>query len=483
MFIMSIKNIIVLPCSLFICFMSALGQQEGYKRIVALKERYLLNPEYYKKHFPGYNFKSINPYELRALVSLEVRKRIKRGLQQDPLFLKADRLIILVTSTLLSQVSSADEAIVEWRKIPQLLGRSRADFTKIQQAILDVSDEKIKSFYALAEDCNNKIDVIAEGVKKRIVSNHSIHDKLQCDQTATRSIDLLKARNITMSIEDKHLDQIIKAYNENPDRPILEQLKNHKIFNIGNFDNSKGAFIVHDIYDHFWFMMKLEDEGIFSRYATLLFSLGNPHLCDIFSREGEIVATIATHFRWFHFAEEDYRPLLSMEDIKTILAHSRAQGDFTENQARAYALIESLDQNSMMYKALPFILSDMNIQMLKYITFNGYPKKLNDLYQSEGYFDPLDPECVAFVTECTYYLFAHYEHVKQVLFNVTMWIENYLVGIAKGEAKEDLTIDLKEAEFIDGSDKFTHLSTKKINWMRDHIGFEVVRYQVGDECA
>jgi hypothetical protein len=478
---MNIKKIInIVMCISFFLSNTTFGYADNYKRIVALKERYLPNPEYYKSYFSCYYSEEINPYELHALISLETREQIKKMLQKDELYLKADRLIIIVTSTLLAEVSSVEKALVEWRQIPQKLGRSLDQFTKIQRAILDAADEKIISFYNGAQDCKKTLsNTIAEVMKQRILTSHNYHDNHQCDQTATRSIDVLKMRNIKMSVESEYIDLIKKAYINNPDCPILEQLKNHQIFNIGNFDNSKGAFIVHDIYDHFWFAMKLEDSGLFGCYSNLLLWMGNPHLSDIFSREGELIATIASHFRWFHFAEKDYKPLFSIEDIITILEHSKANGTFSDNQERAYALIKAIKPESTLFKALPFVLSDMILQMLKYITINGYPKHLNELYQSQGYFDPLDPEHIAFVAEATNYLFAHYDQVIKVLLNVTMWIENYLVGVAQGIEQEDLVVDLEEAECLEDSTKFTRLSAKKIQWMKDNIGFEVVRYPVG----
>lgn len=453
----------------------------SHDKIVNLKECYLPNPAYYKNHFfYQYDSGEINPQELRALSTLETREQIKKKLQKDPLYLKADRLIIVVTSALLSEVSSEDEAIQEWREIPHKLGRSIDEFTTIQRNILDISDEKIKNFFELALTCkqsfNNKL---SETIKKRILVDHKYHDKHQCDQSATRSINALKNRNIKMWVEGDAIEHIKKAYAENPDCPILEQVKNHQIFNIGNFDNSKGAFIVHDIYDHFWFFMKLEDEGFFNNYSNLMLALGNPHTSDIFSREGELTATVASHFRWFHFAEDNYNPLFTLNDILTILEESQSKGLASDNQIRAYKLIKSMNQSSTMLKALPFILSDMSLQMLKYITINGYPKYLDALYQPQEYFDPFDPEHIAFVTEATDYLFKNYDQVVKVLLNMTMWIENYLVGVALGLEKDELAIDLDRAEKLNDPSFFSRLSSKKIQWMKDHIGFEVVRYPVG----
>ncbi len=477
------KNRLIIQCIIVLCVLVQTvpifcSENRDYSNLIALKEKYFPNPGYSNQSPTSSG--EVNAYELDVLMTLEIREQIKNRLLIDDLFLKADRLIVLVTSTLLSDASSEEQALDEWRNIPVTLGRTKQAFTGVQKAILDASDDKIKEFYSMALHCKaDLMGSLKEKMQAKMIISHRYHDNHERDQTPTRSIPFFRSQKLKMFIEDKDLALIQDVNNKNPNLPILEQLKNNQIFSIGNFNGSKGAFIVHDIYDHIWFIDQLQKAGIFQKYPNLLASLGNPHVTDVFCREGELIATVATHFRWFHFEDFDYQPLVNMNDLLCILDHSRKAGTFTENQQRAYEIIQFTSPDSAFYRALPFILSGLNIQMLKYITINGFVKILDDSYEPCGYFDGFEPEHVAFLTETADFLFKNYDHSIDVLLYNTMKIEDYLMKLALGKEREPFVFNLDEAEQCEKKSEFLELTEKKINWMKNNIGFEVVRYPVG----
>ena len=264
---------------------------------------------------------------------------------------------------------------------------------------------------------------------------------------------------------------------EDRDIPIIEKLKNLKVFQINDFSPSKGSLISHDIFDHLWFAAKLEEEGIFQRYHELYSRLGNPHLKDIFSREGELYASIAFDFRSFQIAEPNYRPFFSIESIKEVLENSIQDKTSSANQKKALELIVSADEKSLFLKGLCYIFSGMAIELIESNRKHGFIRVLDRQGNPYGYFNFFDPEHVAFIVEAVHYLFKNFERNRQILINTTLLIEDHMSAIATQDNPSQFSIGLEDIEIV-GEVSTVNISERKKEWIKRNLNFETRRYSI-----
>lgn len=82
-------------------------------------------------------------------------------------------------------------------------------------------------------------------------------------------------------------------YIKNTDIPLSSQFSDYRVVQINNFKGSKISHLVHDLFDHLCVFSYLRDLGFFAVYEEFWQRVGNPAKRDIFSRESELIASIA----------------------------------------------------------------------------------------------------------------------------------------------------------------------------------------------
>jgi hypothetical protein len=422
---------------------------------------------------------NINHYEFDAVKELEITDRIMQILRTHSIFKGCDRMFVLWISTILKNAKSEEQAINTWRNVGNKHGHLSTELTPFQIQIINLPAEDIKNLYKRAQESISQGEPeLTQELLVRVLKRHQWHDKHQTNAIPLRSLAIMKTRKINIKLLKDCIELVRKLDNEDQQTPIYELIKNFKVFHINDFYASKGSLITHDIFDHFWFASKLEEAGIFHRYRKFWRSLGSPQLYDIFSREGELFASIAFDFRAFQVVEKNnYVPLFKIEDIKKILQDSIANNASSSNQKKALELLMNANNDSIFVKGLAYIVSGMAIELLESNRKSGYIKTLDERLCPSGYFNFFDPEHIAFIVESVHFLFQHRDQHIQLLTNLALLIEKYLTEIAIKNDVSNLIIGLEDLEVLNNID-LSIIPQERIQWIKNNIGFEAMRYSI-----
>lgn len=417
---------------------------------------------------------NINHYEFDEIKRLELLDKVSQVLRNHSQFNKCDRMFMMWLCSILKNAKTEDEAVEEWYKVAKNNNKTIENLTSIQKQLIYLPKSDIKKFYKLAQDSIKNVEPeLTHELLVRVLKRHQWHDKHQTNAIPLRNLAIVKDRKINISLLKNCLSLVKKLHEEDTAVPIYERLKNLKVFHVNDFYASKGSLIVHDIFDHFWFGLKLEEAGIFHKYKNFFKTLGSPQLYDLFSREGELYASIAFDFRSFQQMEDNYSPLFNIDDIRNFLKEAS-----TQNQKKALEIINKSD-NPEFLKQLSYILSGMSIELMESNRKAGFIKTLDEKFRPTDYFNFFDPEHIAFVVEAVDVLFKQKDAHLQLLTNITLYIEKYLSDVAVSSDVTRLVIGLDELNKLAKEEAdFSSISLQRIEWIKKNKGFESIRYSI-----
>jgi hypothetical protein len=183
-------------------------------------------------------------------------------------------------------------------------------------------------------------------------------DRIQFAGKRDRGLDRMRKHGVVFGISKDHVSRIAEL-TKNPllaVRPILEFVKNERIFQVSGFMGSKASVVVHDVVDHLWTFDLLDKIGLLAKYREMFDAIGNPEKIDIFKREGEAVASISYGVRAFQGVAPGFRPLIGAKDIVRIVREMR--GRLSEIHTDALRIVNNLESDGTEWRSLGYTYSN-----------------------------------------------------------------------------------------------------------------------------
>lgn len=421
--------------------------------------------------------------EFEETKRLERKYRAGRVILDYPGTSRCDRMLLHWMAGVLMRSKDADAALLNWRSIPITRGRNREDFTPSQLGEVDINDQEVVDLYNQVQNSLSLPEQELEAeIAVRMVGSygHKWNDAYEQRQDPKRSLGLLRASGVRIHIPVEYEPLLKMDDGEDPARPIFDRVKNIRMVDIDGFDSSKISLMAHDVFDHYWLFAILEQNGILDRYREFLRSVGNPQSTDIFSREGELIASTAFDYRGFQVSEPGFVPLLNLDRIKRMLhrplRRSKMANVHSDNQVRAWDYLQSLDPESNEAKSLQFIVSGVAIEMMEQRRKVGFIKLLDSNFVPTEPLRLFNPEYVALIVEINRLLNDPVNRADQVILNISAMIEDYLIAKSRDGLKDDLVIKLDDMEsFIPEESR---VSADTLEWMKRNPGFTATRKDI-----
>lgn len=321
---------------------------------------------------------------------------------------------------------------------------------------------------------NNK-DTILKNLDERLKQISKI-DAIQFGGKRYRGLEKVRDSGVAFSIPENEVAAIVELA-QNPIlkiKPILEIIKNDRIFEVSGFKNSKASIVVHDVVDHLWTFELLDRIGLLSKYKEMFDAIGNPEKIDIFKREGEIVASIAFGVRAFQGVAPGFRPIIGSKDIVRMVRDLR--GRLSDRHTDALRIVNNLDSDGTEWRSLGYTYSnyltelDEQRRVFGCIKFRD-PKTRRVVSE----LDPQSPDYLCFFIEVHHALLDSANKHRNALFYTHFIIEEYLRGIgSEGTTTKPIAIT---ASLLDGA-KLRHSNSvpKEVSeWMFRNYGFTANR--------
>jgi hypothetical protein len=354
--------------------------------------------------------------------------------------------------------------------------RSLVPSTYSEELFSFLNDDELLALYnGVHLHLNHSYKDIVASVHERLGTEGAItkNDKMQFSGKVTkRSLAALRDNPIEVELEtDAQL--ISKA--ESDIRPISELNKNERIFTINGFRNSKLSLIVHDLVDHLWFFDTLEFCKMFDKYDILFKGLGNPEKCDIFKREGELVASIAYGIRLFNTIEQGFRPKYLFDNILSrTVDHFKNYYSHKHKVSDALRIILQTDPQSRTAQSLSFVFSNLISELDEQKRKHGIIWfRVNENRCRE--FDPFDEQYLSFFIEAHNELILPKNKHRNLLFAAQLIVEDWLVRLCKGERKP-LNISFDTIKNFDYSS--IDVNPETILWIKDNYGYLATRRKI-----
>ena len=293
--------------------------------------------------------------------------------------------------------------------------------------------------------------------------------------------------------------------------PLTEFVKNDRIVDVGENQQSKVSLGVHDLVDHLWFMNLLREAGVLERHRGLLRLLGNEGIRRAFSRESEVIASIAFGTRYRHVMPHGMQPSFRPEQLLRIVLrapHTTTENATTilqdlcrQNQPR-WAGIGSASSRAMTpvpYQKLRHPLAGDRVERVRRsveywslaFVFSNYIVELNEQRRKHGRLkvikdgivygelNPFSPAFISFFVEAHHQLMLPSNKHLDTLMRAHLHLEAFLqdsAGISRTPL-ENPTCELS-------LDKLQDLSVVRlvqpeiVRWIRMHPGYLAERRQV-----
>jgi len=418
----------------------------------------------------AYSLNNIDTYKFQQVLGWELKHQTVQlilaftNLRNNTTF---DSMLLHWLSGILLRSSSAQDAVHQWRNLLEAKHRSKSDLCLYSQNIIDLKQSIIEKMYILIEQYLQKNkNILIQNSYKMYTTEYGfcLHDARQIDQNPVRSLKQITSSGLHMSIDKKFIPLIQDAIKNNPETPVTDQLKNLRILTTNGLMDSKISFLCHDLFDHSWLFYKLEKHEFLKRYKDFFAKIGNPHMWDIFSREGETIASIGFEYR-LYLASHDYRPLFDINKIINILQESIHNKTATENQLRAFSLLSSTEVNQRLLHGLPIIFSGIIIELMEQRRKHGFIQILDEDNNVIDYFNAFDAEYTALIVETCAWLFKHEQSVHDTLTAISTLTEDHLIKVAQEKNDGFFAINLKDIK----------RAKKKARWFKNNKGFTATR--------
>ncbi|HKB88861.1 MAG TPA: hypothetical protein VKC53_04435 [Patescibacteria group bacterium] len=421
----------------------------------------------------------VNLDEFEEVKRLEIRHQTGLILLRQPELSQTDRMLLRWMTGTLIRSDTSESALENWHELRTSRGRGDRGFTASQKRELSISDDVVRKLHAEVHSYMISSQTgLNETVATQIADKygHRWNDAYEAKQTPKRSLEVLKDQGMRISIPSEYKSLLVREYEKNEICPILDKVKNTRMVTINGFDNSKTSLTIHDIFDHFWFYAKLEETGILNNYSDFLNQVGNPQNTDIFSREGELIASVAFDYRSKTVSEIEYQPLFNLVQIERVFKHSERAGTLTQNQKKAWEYLKTIDPNSQEGKGLTFVVSGISIELMEQRRKNGFIRVLTNDFKPKSVLSILDPEYVALIVESHGILYKSETETDKTLLYISTMVEDYLIRVVGNEPQEDLILSLDSIKKFDPTK--SRVSVKRFQWMKDHLGFTANRREL-----
>jgi hypothetical protein len=362
--------------------------------------------------------------------------------------------------------------------------RALADFREIvpntinEEMILLTNDQQFADLHqALAEHLVNIQDEIVASVEEN-KRNIKTSDLLQFRGRGNRSLDAMREGGMVIAIDPMHADQIHQGYAEADGGvlPLTEHVKNGKILGVNSFMGSKIAVAAHDYMDHFWGFDMIDKAGILDRYAYMFDSIGNPESTDIYRREGEIVASIGFGVRYFQTMPAGFGPVFRASRIESLLDEYFVEGKLEGRHMEAYRTLKGMRKGSMEWSSLGFSFSNYITELDEQRRKFGTIKQRDPRTKKQlGELDPMSPDFICFFIDTHQQVMSSKHKHRDDLFRFHIALEEYLVAFAQSQIPQDEPLVIRPAELREVNFRDTTLPPKRLQWMRNNLGFTATR--------
>lgn len=417
--------------------------------------------------------------ERQELERLEIRHDIASILTQDPILAETDSTFLHWTTLLMQNSKDEETAIYNWRNIFHRGGRNKdAGFSPMQQAALDMPDEKIETLYGHTRSLIDDTSAAKNRVAERIKGYHQWNDEYETRQRPKRSLMFLRTNGLTIRIAPEDMPLVRAGYIDDESCPILDKVKNQKIASINGIEGSKISLTIHDIVDHFWIYEKLDALRILERYSEFLRMTGNPQNTDIYKREGELIASVGFEWRSSHLPERQFFPTFNLARIIHIFEKIAKHHDLSDNQQQAVAILSTLDPQGNEAIRLGSIYSGILVELMEQRRKSGFIRKLDEKNIIVGNLSLLDPEYLALVVEINHMLCNPESQAEKIVLHSEAVVENYLEALAQGTTTQDLVIRLQDIECF--SFEGSRLNPQRQQWLKNNLFHTATRTDACD---
>lgn len=333
-------------------------------------------------------------------------------------------------------------------------------------------------FASLHEGMHGHLAEVEEHLDDYVAKNQkqiAWNDKYQFNPEARRSVEVLEQQGVKISVNEAGVEILRQLQAEsvgNGVLPLLEYVKNEKIFTINGFKESKVSHSVHDFMDHLWVFRLMRDTGVQDRYSEMFAAIGNPEKTDLFKREGEIVSSIAFGTRYFQTMEQGFQPLIETSDIKKRFDNLFTEGKLLPRHIEAYKTLTGLKEGSREWQSLGFSFSNYITELDEQRRKHGIIKT-KDVSTGEvtGELDPWSPDFLGFFVDTHHQILVPKNQHHNDLFRYQILLESFLVSLSEGTKlpDEDFVVKPEELRHIDYSE--VNLPPERLNWMYRNYGF------------
>ncbi len=268
-------------------------------------------------------------------------------------------------------------------------------------------------------------------------------DKYQFEGKTDRSLDRMRRDGLVLGVDAQDRDKI-RRLADNPllsVRPLLEFVKNERIFSVSGFKGSKASLVVHDALDHLWTFDLLDRIGLIKKYEEMFDAIGNPEKLDIFRREGEAVASISYGVRAFEGVAPGFKALIGARQIVGIVQEMR--GRLAERHTDALHIMNNLESNGTEWRSLGYTFSNYITELDEQRrTYGSIKYRDPKTKRVSGELDPFSPDYLCFFIEAHHALLDSANKHRNALFYIHFLIEEYLRAVSKTPNVKPISIKL-----------------------------------------
>lgn len=334
-------------------------------------------------------------------------------------------------------------------------------------------------FKSLHKKMSEHLQKIAPDIESAVLNSFAqirVNDRLQFDTTEKASLENVKSRGLTIRLNLDHVTslEIAQGRVRNGRIPVIEIIKRDRIIESGGQANSKVSLAVHDLMDHIWFFTKLEEHGVLEKHKSLFTSIGNPHLTDIFKREGEIAASIAFGVRAWSRAGLGFVPNKSLDEIKAIFEQAF---DTDSLSAVGISTLRDLRKlcsrpKSRNYQCISFAFSNYLAELDEQRRKHGKIKVRNDKNQLTHELNPWGHEFLSFFIDAMNLILDSHTKHRDTLLRAHISLEEFFASKAalQGQSLEITPQFLEKMDVTEIS-----IPPERIEWMSQNYGFTAVR--------
>lgn len=317
--------------------------------------------------------------------------------------------------------------------------------TDDQRKVLESSDEQVKSVWGRVHRfiADRKV-FLGKIVDTRFLTDSlnghenrsafSNNDRYQFNGRETaRSLSGVMKSGLSVGVDPQGIMILEQAERARAAEgaPIMELVKNWPILSISGFAGSKLSLAAHDAIDHVWSFELANERGLFVKYQKLFQSIGNPHLTDIFKREGEIIASISFGARYWE-RQLGFVPIIQTSTIEAHLTNLATSGQLHERHEKAVEAVRNMVPGTEEYDKLGFVFSNYLVTLHEQRRRYGQIKQRDpETGKLIGELNPFSPDFLCFLIELHHEIEAAGHNRRNAITIVHASLEEYLQTVAQ----------------------------------------------------